>query len=524
MLRSVWGISRLSVAGGAALVACAFAAPPAHAQFWEQLFVTEPERPRKIRPALPRKQPSEQRDAAVEPQIKSTQFPLVAVVSIASQRLAIYDSTGAVLHSRVSTGQQGHRTPLGVFKVIQKDRYHESNIYSGAPMPFMQRITWSGIAMHAGHLPGYPASHGCIRMPEEVASELFGATKLGMLVVVSPSDVAPVPFSHPALPIPLMLPASPTISRPEPVQPQQSSNLPSVQVTLASDTGAIGNAPAATLTNPHVRAVEELPRARKAAAEAVKLVKVALEASQLASMEANTAVADLRAVVGDLTSALRKLAVAHDAEATAATMEARMTATKAVSEAEARHAEFTKRHTEVKAVEATKTQQAFDAADAWRAADALVESTAEAARVAAKAVEPLSVFIRRKEGRLFVRQGFRPLFDAPVTFRGAEPLGTHVFTVMAADEQSGLLGWQSISIPSSSNAARAPAAGRKDQSVPQSVSEVATAAEALDRVEMDLKVRQKLGERVWFGASLIVSDHGLGDETGTDTDFVVLTR
>ncbi len=522
MLRGVLSKSRPSVAGCVALVACAFAAPPAHAQVWEPLFGTEPERPRKIRPALPRRQLSEPREVAVEPQIKSTQFPLMAVVSIASQRLAIYDSTGAVLHSRVSTGQPGHRTQLGVFKVIQKDRYHESNIYSGAPMPFMQRITWSGIAMHAGHLPGYPASHGCIRMPETVASDLFGATKLGMLVVVSPSDVAAVPFSHPALPMPLMLPASPTISGPDAAQ-SSSSNRSSLQVTLASDTGAIGNAPTITLTNPHLRAVEELPRARKAAAEAIRSVKVALEASQLASIEANKAVANLRVAEGDVTVAQRKLAAAHDAGATAATTEPRA-AVMAVGEVETRYAEFTNRQAEAKAIEATKSQQAFDAADAWRAADALVESTAEAARVAAKAVEPLSVFVSRKEGRLFVRQGFKPLFDAPVTFKGTAPLGTHVFTAMAADEQSGQLSWQSISVPNGANTDREPATGRKDKSLPQSLSEGGTAAEALERVEMDVGVRRKLSERVWLGASLIVSDHGLGDETGTDTDFVVLTR
>ena len=92
----------------------------------------------------------------------------------------------------------GHRTPTGVFSVIGKERWHRSNIYSGAPMPFMQRITWSGVAMHAGVVPGYPASHGCIRLPAGFAPQLFGMTKMGARVVVTPRDVEPVEFSHDA--------------------------------------------------------------------------------------------------------------------------------------------------------------------------------------------------------------------------------------------------------------------------------------------------------------------------------------
>ena len=86
------------------------------------------------------------------------------VVSIPKQRISVYGAGGFTAQSAVSTGTAGFPTPTGVFSVIQKNRYHRSNIYSGAPMPFMQRITWSGVAMHAGVLPGYPASHGCIRL------------------------------------------------------------------------------------------------------------------------------------------------------------------------------------------------------------------------------------------------------------------------------------------------------------------------------------------------------------------------
>ena len=126
---------------------------------------------------------------------------------MSDQHVTVYDSTGRIARSRVSTGQAGHRTPTGVFSVIGKERWHHSNIYSGAPMPWMQRITWSGVAMHAGVVPGYPASHGCIRLPSGFAPQLFGMTKMGARVVVTPRDIEPVEFTHSFLPLPKMQPA-----------------------------------------------------------------------------------------------------------------------------------------------------------------------------------------------------------------------------------------------------------------------------------------------------------------------------
>jgi lipoprotein-anchoring transpeptidase ErfK/SrfK len=123
--------------------------------------------------------------------------PLVIAVSIDKQKVKIYDANGFFAEAPVSTGMHGHPTPMGVFSVIEKDRYHHSNIYSGAPMPYMQRITWSGVAMHAGVLPGYPASHGCIRMPMDFAVRMWGWTKMGARVLVTPAEIAPpVEFSH----------------------------------------------------------------------------------------------------------------------------------------------------------------------------------------------------------------------------------------------------------------------------------------------------------------------------------------
>jgi lipoprotein-anchoring transpeptidase ErfK/SrfK len=122
---------------------------------------------------------------------RSVGEPLMAVVSLRSQRVTVYDAGGWILRAPVSSGQKGRETPAGIFSVIQKEAEHYSNLYDDAYMPHMQRITWSGIALHGGPLPGYPASHGCIRMPYGFAERLFDATKLGMRVIVAPSDVAP---------------------------------------------------------------------------------------------------------------------------------------------------------------------------------------------------------------------------------------------------------------------------------------------------------------------------------------------
>ena len=125
--------------------------------------------------------------------------PLQVVISIADQRVSLYDNGTLVARSSVSTGVRRHPTPLGVFSVLEKERWHRSNIYSGAPMPYMQRITWSGIALHAGELPGYPASHGCIRLTNDFAIRLWHLTKRGARVIIAGQDVVPVEITNPHL-------------------------------------------------------------------------------------------------------------------------------------------------------------------------------------------------------------------------------------------------------------------------------------------------------------------------------------
>ena len=122
--------------------------------------------------------------------------PVMAIVSIKDQRVSVYDAQGGAIRSPVSSGAGGYETPVGTYSILQKNREHYSNVYDDAAMPFMQRITWSGIALHEGQLPGYPASHGCVRLPSSYAERIFPLTKIGMRVIVARNDIAPVAISH----------------------------------------------------------------------------------------------------------------------------------------------------------------------------------------------------------------------------------------------------------------------------------------------------------------------------------------
>ena len=125
--------------------------------------------------------------------------PLLIIVSIPDQKVHVYRNGIRIAASTCSTGKPGHSTPTGVFKILQKDKHHRSSTYNNAPMPNMNRLTWSGIALHAGNLPGYPASHGCVRLPMEFSERLFGITKTGMTVVIADNKSYPSEVAHPGL-------------------------------------------------------------------------------------------------------------------------------------------------------------------------------------------------------------------------------------------------------------------------------------------------------------------------------------
>ncbi len=409
--------------------------------------------------------------------------PLLAVVSLKSQSLTIWGENGQVLQSRISSGQPGYNTPAGVFSVIQKNRYHESNIYSGAPMPFMQRITWSGIALHAGVVPNYPASHGCIRLPYDVAQRLFGMTRMGMRVVVAPADTQPHWIEHAGLPQPYLMPV------PE---------LTALAQKMGNDAKADGEAD--RLFNPH----EVASRLRIEAAIAVKrtaaAAREALAQAAVKSAEANAAAAELRSRRADLEAAeaeARSNALVADTSGTVDRASAKITSDQRVAEA-LRH------YATAVAEEAEKTPPSFAAARAAREAEVAADDAPDQVKEMTRRLEPLSIFVSLKERSVFIRQGFEAVLESAVDIADVDaPFGTHVFTAMASAEAGRKLRWLGLTMPS----------GQGD-----------TAQAVLDRITFPDNVRDEIARRAWVGASLVISDHGVSKETGRGTDFVVLMK
>ncbi len=148
----------------------------------------------------------------------ATNLRIIAVLDI--QRIYVFDGDELVGLSTISSGKKGHRTPTGVFPILQKNVDHKSNIYDNAPMPYMQRLTWDGIALHAGHIPGYPASHGCLRLPLAFAKALYSVTKMGQEVVVLADLSTPAPKPEPVSPPKPPVVPSPTVpSETQPAPP-----------------------------------------------------------------------------------------------------------------------------------------------------------------------------------------------------------------------------------------------------------------------------------------------------------------
>jgi hypothetical protein len=325
--------------------------------------------------------------------------PLMAVVSLRSQRITVYDAGGWILRAAVSSGQKGRETPAGIFSVIQKEAEHYSNLYDDAFMPHMQRITWSGIALHGGVLPGYPASHGCIRMPYDFAERLFGMTRLGMRVIVAPGDAAPVEIAHPAL------------------------------FTAKSGVGAVAAA----------RAAEAEEAASKA--DQARLAAVA------ASREAARATTSVRAVENLVHKTAVQLAAAERAVASAGSAEAREHAENAKATAATKAGEIEAQLAAAKAEQQAKLDAAAAAREAAVAAETAKAAATEAARKMARALEPISVFISRKTQRLYVRQAFQPILETPVVIQDADrPIGTHVFTAMERSDDNGDMRWSVVSM------------------------------------------------------------------------------
>jgi hypothetical protein len=201
--------------------------------------------------ARPRSYTRERPESVAAAPQRQPDGPLQIVISIGSQRLWVYDKNGLLETSIISTGVGGYPTPMGVFAVIDKEVTHYSNIYGGASMPFMQRLTMSGVAMHSGMVTGRPASHGCIRLPHPFAIKLYKLTRLGVRVVIAPNEPAPQEITHARLFVRKPVPPA------EPIDPGSAKGI--VIVTATDMTAAVANAKVGKITAERAVELQKLP-------------------------------------------------------------------------------------------------------------------------------------------------------------------------------------------------------------------------------------------------------------------------
>jgi hypothetical protein len=476
------------------------------------------------------------------PQSRAPGSPIFAIVSLNDQRVTLYDAEGKSLQSPVSTGQTGYETPAGIFSIVQKKEIHYSNLYDDAEMPFMQRITWTGIALHAGALPGHPASHGCVRLPMAFAQRLFGMTQMGMRVILVREDIAPSDITHPVLFNPRQPRREAALTAPPPdrggddarviklgVSPSESALPPPGSERYFDALKSVASAKSAEATAAAKKAADaKLVATRKAAeaAPATRLVQAA---------EANLAKA-IAAVKGTE----RLIETANTPEKTTQAEQAKEKAQAKVAEAEAQ-LQTAKQQAQAKIEAASRAN-----ADA-KAAEAARDGAVEAANDAAQKLAPVSVFISRKAQRLYVRRANMPVIEMPVVIKDADkPLGTYVFTAMNYTGNGTEMRWAAVSMykdpikdipdPAAVEPAAAQIPGQGQGQLPSPAqrkrmetraagpfpTNVAMARAALDRVSIPDEALERITEVVLPGSSLIISDEGLSREVGKDTDFVVI--
>ena len=381
--------------------------------------------------------------------------PLQIIVSKDLQELKIYDGGVVVATSHVSTGKAGHSTPTGIFSILEKKRTHFSNIYDSAPMPFMQRLTWSGIALHASNsVPSYPASHGCVRLPNAFAKTLFSVTRRGGHVLITDREIVPQEIVHTVLFKPVVVvPDTPLLSeaglRPGLIEAGDKA----VEVAMTD--------PKPEILTPAVLKTEQDP------------IRILI-----------TRRGD-REMMIDLQTMLT--ALGYDAGAP-----------------DGLHGKQT-----VIAI------RAFQLAEGLKE-DGVVtpELVAAVYAKAGKGTPP--------NGQILVRQKFKPLVEAAITIRNPEiALGTHFLLARDVDSDKGKADWFGVSVDNQLSSATMKRLGittEADATRPDALTKT------LDRLDIPADTRLRISELMGEGASLSISDTGLGPETGDGTDFITVTR
>jgi hypothetical protein len=448
------------------------------------------------------------RDTRYDSYRRTAAKPVMAIVALGDQRVSIYDAEGKFLEAPVSTGSAGYETPAGIFSIVQKKEDHRSNLYDDGEMPFMQRITWTGIALHAGNLPGHPASHGCVRLPMAFARQLFDMTEMGMRVLIVRDDMAPSDISHPAL------------FKAKPVSRELALAAPKgTRVAAVAAEGEIVPGSAR-----HLQALQSIAAARADEAEpATRRQREAGKAAARAAAEAAGAARAVRSQEADLARAEAALKDAERRLEAANSPQAKERAEGVRTKAQARIDQVEARLQAARTQEQARREAAERAEEEAKAATIARDRVAQAADEAMRKTFPVSVFVSRKTQRLYVRKGNHPVYEGPVMIRDAQaPIGTFVFTAVDLGA-SNEMRWTVVSMYRDPTRIEPAVSGHgKSRNARATPTDVRPAAAALDRIALTQEARDLISEVVLPGSSLIVSDEGPSRETGKDTDFVVV--
>lgn len=488
--------------------------------------------------------------------------PMIVVVSVGQQKIDVYRGTNLVTTSAVSTGTAEHPTFIGAFSILEKQRWHHSNMYSAAPMPWMNRITWSGTALHAGVVPGYPASHGCIRLTYAFAPKFFDMSSVGDNVIVSHGRPKPTPIEHSALFQPLPPPPLPTVGQLTPISPVETRSSPAAAIAAGTASPLIlAKAEASTAVDSDVQTqVDEKSTSSQAEPATEPLdahpqpaqdsdpnrvhaitpdtVSAAASPSDSAATSATVSAAKdetADTVVPVATPASDPPTTTPQAQASDPAPAAPMTpppgaakvdagvAAAAVQAAEPPSEKplrvlFTRRTQrdriigvhEIFATLGYLPAQRFDgtmgkptiaAIKAFQKANGMRETGAFNDELVKKVYEVAGKG-EPPAGHIFVRQDLDDVFDAPASFRDPDlPLGTHVYTALKFAPGDTKVGWVTLDVQDGETAS------------------------PLDRLEIPDDVRQKISERLTPGSTFIVADTSINSaHLPRGGDFVVLAK
>jgi len=479
--------------------------------------------------------------------------PLTIVVSIAKQTLTVYDGFEPIATTSVSTGVPGHETPTGIFSIIQKDRFHRSNLYSNAPMPYMQRITWSGVALHEGHVTGRVASHGCVRLPQAFAQRLWGLTKLGARVIIAQDDVSLTEIAAPAVlaarPVPQAQIASGTLPDPRAPTLAAPAQPASVEQTVETAPPLMANLEEPKLNEPVLVSEQKM-----VSEQVVPNEQVLADATAAIEPTKDQAVASSNLDLGSLSQELEvKLERADIVLAEKPNVDTPNVDKPNLEMPNVEPPTIDKSNVENPIVETVSVETPnIEKPNIETPAAALLANASSTQDLAisdpTKLVEippvvtldpkagPLAILISKRDGKLMIRQNFKPVYETSVQFEPSQDLlGTHLYSALGSIDTG--LRWASMTLPSAQSILMererlARPAGRKNNKGVQLASRsdmplpemFLSADKALQNVRIPDEAVNLIAAALTPGSSLIITDLSQSHETGRGTDFIVQAR